>query len=421
MIKQIIIGICILHILSGDIFANGGPANEAATKKLREVKLEFTPDVQVLEENLNFVLKNDSVMVQVVYTLKNKVNKKQEISYAFPIDVINNSEFINVPELPENMRITCNDSLLRHYKISESIDFKNPADYTQRTWYVSGFILKAQETVNLAVSYCIRAGYSDMENGKSYIPEFSPREFIWDFEPAQYWGNGTVDQMLITVDAQSIIDKKGSASFKGIKFEQKGAIYTMQAKNFDFRNASVLEVKYTYEEYLQNVSLLRSTMAIADSVNVSASSQLKGNYTAGNIVDNNFTTAWMEGSTGFGKNDFVEIVFKKPCQFNAIAVIPGYPKSEDVYNSNNRIKELVIVAYYADDDSTQQILSFPDKYLRDFPARVDITKSLIQLSSYPSNNQYIKKIRFIIKSVNKGTRYDDTGISEILFFNLVAG
>lgn len=421
MMKLMIAGICILHILSCTIFANGGPANAAATKKLSEVKLEFTPDVQVMEENLNFVLKNDSVMVQVVYTLKNTVTKKQEITYAFPIDAFYGI-FTDVPELPENMRVTCNDSLLRHYKISETIDLKNnQEDYTRRTWYVSGFTIKAYETVNLAVSYCIRAGYSDMENGKSYIPEFGPRKFFWDFEPAQHWGNGTVDQMLITVDAQSIIDKKGSVSFNGMKFGQKGTIYTMQAKSFDFRNASVLEVKYKYDEYLQNVSLLRSTMAVADSVSVSASSQLKGNYAAENIVDYNFTTAWMEGSTGFGQNDFVEIVFKKPCHFNAIAIIPGYTKSEEIYKSNNRIKELEIVAYYADDDSTQQILSFPDGYLRDFPARVDITKSFMILSSYPPENQYIKKIRFIIKSIYKGTRDNDTGISEILFFNLAVG
>ncbi|MBN2771321.1 MAG: hypothetical protein JXR90_11555 [Spirochaetes bacterium] len=153
-----------------------------------------------------------------------------------------------------------------------------------------------------------------------------------------------------------------------------------------------------------------------------ASSSLKG-YTAKNLTDGLFTTAWVEGVEGPGINEYAEFTFKKKVTLHQIGIIAGYNKSKEIYYNNNRVEEIDLYingeffktvslpdGYAAYNDPSDQNLSYEERsYLlfRDY--------SCYHIISLSNDNIAVKNVRMVIKKVYKGEKYDDTCISEVLF------
>jgi hypothetical protein len=108
---------------------------------------------------------------------------------------------------------------------------------------------------------------------------------------------------------------------------------------------------------------------------------------------------WVEGEEGSGIGAFIEIEFNGA--WDGFAILNGYvdPHKMKLFKENNRVKTMTVI----DVDNKKQF----DVDFEDYVYYKNI------IFSKPTT----KHIKFIIKDVYKGTKYDDTCISAIRVFN----
>jgi len=147
----------------------------------------------------------------------------------------------------------------------------------------------------------------------------------------------------------------------------------------------------------------------------SSSSVLKpsknNTYAASNLNDLNYKTAWIEGVPGYGIGQTIVYTFppENP-RINKIIIINGYIKSKTAWEENSRVKRLKMYI----DDKPYAILNLAD-------SRQEQIFS-VKLIGNSDRKDYEKlklkpkwRMKFEILEVYKGTKFDDTAISEIYF------
>lgn len=151
-------------------------------------------------------------------------------------------------------------------------------------------------------------------------------------------------------------------------------------------------------------------------VNIKSSTVLKG-YPVLNLLDKKIETAWVEGTPGNGIDEWVSIELSTkfesrycPNVITCFGITPGYLKSDKTWEENNLIKTaLLIVKNDGYDDKGRFVASY---YI--FRLNFEEYKGIqiFDLTDYPvlSTNQ---KIWLFIEDVIKGTKYNDTCISEL--------
>ncbi len=117
-------------------------------------------------------------------------------------------------------------------------------------------------------------------------------------------------------------------------------------------------------------------------------------YDIDNIFDDDDNTAWVEGAEGDGIREWIQFDFYKEYKVARIDIISGYSKSRSIFKTNNRIKNLEILL---SDGSTLNL---------DLKDTMD--RQQIEIEPHVT-----KSIKFIIKDVYKGSKYEDTCISEM--------
>lgn len=143
-----------------------------------------------------------------------------------------------------------------------------------------------------------------------------------------------------------------------------------------------------------------------------ASSELiGGKYSANNIHDLNYKTAWVEGVAGQGIGEKITYDFppENP-RITKIIIVNGYVKSPKAWTENSRVKKLKM---YVDgkpfallelaDSKQEQSFSFT-------PLGVADRKDYDKLRTLPRWT-----ITFEIMEVYPGSKYEDTAITEIYF------
>lgn len=145
---------------------------------------------------------------------------------------------------------------------------------------------------------------------------------------------------------------------------------------------------------------------------IASSSIFKGKseYSTGNVIDHNEKTAWVEGKEGDGIGEWISFTFRKPLDIEELRIINGYTKSEAVYSANNRVKRFKI-----------EVITDDDKMISDTFDMKDLTfKETIEqcgqriIKNQSENKVVIKKITLTILDVFKGSKYEDTCISEFI-------
>ncbi len=116
---------------------------------------------------------------------------------------------------------------------------------------------------------------------------------------------------------------------------------------------------------------------------------------AGNAVDGNRTSAWIEGRDGQGIGEEITLVFNGFYYVKGIHIHNGFQKSEDLYYKNSRPEYIRI---YCSDGINQTVRL--DDFMEMQTIEFDEPILCNQLSIY-------------IESVYPGSKYEDTAISEI--------
>lgn len=147
-------------------------------------------------------------------------------------------------------------------------------------------------------------------------------------------------------------------------------------------------------EELKKWNLLQPLESEATSVLQSKSGK---SYDAINLLDGDETTTWQEGEKGDGIGATLTFRFPEKSKLCGISVVNGNGTNEEKYQSNNRVKEIMVivgnqkVSYTLEDHMGIQYIAIQEE----IPC---------------------EEISIQINSVYQGTKYDDTSLSELNFF-----
>jgi len=130
---------------------------------------------------------------------------------------------------------------------------------------------------------------------------------------------------------------------------------------------------------------------------VKASSTLEG-YPATYVLDNDKSTAWVEGLVGDGSGESIVFEHHKPQKVSKIVLLNGYHKTADLYKANNRVKDMDIIF------SNGQVIHYSCADAR-LPIEIEFEA--------PIETDHIE---IVIRSVYLGAIYDDTAITGIEFY-----
>ena len=115
-------------------------------------------------------------------------------------------------------------------------------------------------------------------------------------------------------------------------------------------------------------------------------------------LDGNLKTCWAEGVPGLGIGEKVRIDFKTNCKVNGLNIWTGYQKSEDLFYKNSRPIAIRVMG----SDGSSEVYQIEDKMGKQ---RVDFKQPILG-----------DKVSIVIEKVAKGSKFEDTCITEIDFF-----
>mgnify|MGYP004462833479 CR=1 FL=1 len=126
-----------------------------------------------------------------------------------------------------------------------------------------------------------------------------------------------------------------------------------------------------------------------------------GTYVASNLSDGDWSTAWVEGSSGSGAGQSVTMsrASGSKASVSCLELVAGYGKSTDIYYKNARPKQVSLIA---DSGEVVAQVTLADSY------------RVVQSISFPAVST--SSITLRIDSVYEGNKYDDCAISEMRCF-----
>lgn len=170
-----------------------------------------------------------------------------------------------------------------------------------------------------------------------------------------------------------------------------------------------------YENYWDVIKMGCSWYCGGGLDTLSASSALKSykeiTYSAKNIHDLSYKTAWVEGVSGQGIGEtFTFHIPPENPRITEIIVVNGYVKSEKIWRANARVKKLKMYI----NDRPFAILNLKDtrkeQHFKFKPLGYGD-----QLSREKLKKQNWWRMKFEILEVYEGDKYEDTAITEIYF------
>ena len=148
-----------------------------------------------------------------------------------------------------------------------------------------------------------------------------------------------------------------------------------------------------------------------ESVETSSSLPKQGavSYAASNIHDFTYRTVWAEGAKGYGIGEYITYTFKEEApRITNILVANGYVKNQTAWEENSRVKTMDV---FINDKP------FATLHLKDERSEQRFEFDPIGIGPHSGKAREGKtwKLRLVITDVYKGTKYDDTVISELYF------
>ncbi|MCL6592306.1 MAG: hypothetical protein K6U80_20475 [Firmicutes bacterium] len=203
----------------------------------------------------------------------------------------------------------------------------------------------------------------------------------------------------------------------------KNSIIDLKPNNNVFFNDFIREDINTLNNYHERWSTLHPLKNLNKyNFTTIASSILGSSYKSTNLCDAKAETAWVPKSKG-GIGEWVKITINAesalseytstPFSIFKIGILPGYAKSQKTWSENNRVKKLLVIIH-----SPQ--LSAPEE--NEWVAfRLNLLDEIkVQVFNIPDDkigynfNGMKKEIWIKIEEIYKGTKYDDTCISEFI-------
>lgn len=451
--------------------ANGGgvwvqsPVYSVGNPVFRDIQ-----EVSILSERLYIKLGHSHTDIKVKYILWNHSGKDfKDIDYAFPVDFVNGDydqydgpqggwthkpvnyvEFIadgktlsytTGPEILLNKRNDGNDEEYRE------AGWGYAGSSVYRKWFYTKFSIPGQTFMTLEVNYSVDSPSHGDGDAPYEFDEGVYNRLNYDFSPASHWGDGIIRDFYVQLDASELelaglntsiraieldsedyVWDKDTIWVSGLQFEGNGPVYTCRMRNFDLAKSKPLCIGYYHPSSFY--SLLEGYVP-HNAYRMKVSSEQK-NYPATNLTDMNLATAWVPANKG-GIGDWVEFDIKeKDSQERVVSLlfVNGYHKNQTSYEQNNRVKKLMVTLTYAEEYTDTLFFTLPDAAYQPLNLTTLTYQSTDVYDEYYeyyqpetlvadlflTDNPAKSIIRLTILDVYKGTKYDDTCISEIFLY-----
>lgn len=430
--------------------ANGGPiGNGGFINGSNTIKL-ITEDKFTLEsEDLFFHIQDDYINVTAIYLIKNLSDQKL-IKYGFAVDYRDNphgGKYSWEPDYIAGFRMFSNETELKfNIQDEENVridsiyynkyDVMTEFDTISRKWYISELNFENLETKQLIIKYRVKTSFADWpiltEYGEDYgsLP-FSDRKFSYYLKPSGFWGNGNAGKFRLTISFDNIekykkVDIRG---IKGFKKERRG--YVFECNDYSLLDNDYIKIDYNYYEWENAFNLRR--FANSKLVKEYKFSSEHPKYPASNLFDNNRNTAYVPLNKG-ENNDWIEIVFKENVVLFGVAIINGFAINNEIYLNNNIVtrlkltltsttnsgndpvtivREVQLSRKDVSNDFSTYFIGIEDLLMGELYGDVDTSDNISdQMSSMSS-------LKIEILETDKGSKYDDTCISEFLFYGTI--
>lgn len=439
------------------LFANGGVTVYSWTKGSANPVFRNIEEVSIISEKMEVKIEKGRSIVSVQYLLRNNSDKDfTKADYAFPVDYFEGVE----ESLPGGTRSVAgwNESYIKDVSFGQNqkelpwlssdtiVTLKDEyfAGYSQghtlnRRWFYTQIDLPKHAITTLEVKYSIK-NYGSMDG---YSPDFFwemddriAYRFSYDFSPAKHWHDGTVGYFSMKIDASNLNlnldDDYFDSEMLTLNYPLKDLgnnIYTFEADNFDLNTAQAIDFIYTVKTY-DFVDILQRKYIPVDQYSLSASSNMS-KYPVTHLNDLNLETAWVAKD---GEGAWIDIVFADTIKMvgeytdglSAIVIANGYHKNEKTYEENSTIKRLELIINQDDKNNEGESFDEPATIYLDLerkPYQKIYLKDLFDSKKVDVHDFFddpidwrhgIKRIRLKILEVDKGSKYDDLCVSEIL-------
>lgn len=414
---------CLL-LLCTTVFANGGPSDGTDLWGSGNVGLARKATTRIVREDLRVSIYDQQADVFVKYRFSHDA-EPQNIVIQFPVDYEESSDFAFGDSAPiGEVVVSMNDHQIPVGRIEEvasarTIKAQDYESTLKRKWYEFEVPFVPGTRNELMVEYSIAVSYGDWETNKDFFGSMSPRTFNYTFAPAMYWGDGVIDTLSVAVDASALVSAGATIEkVEPFTFSTAGGIYTYEAIGFKPGQSPDLLFQYDLSRPQFSQILRANRIDPSQVTSVTASSTLKGSYSPRNVLDDDFSTAWVEGAPDDGVGEWIELTFDELDGLAYIGIVNGYAKSKELYYANARIKRAKVAIHYRYENGEQQVSEY-EHDCKDIPwSEYDYDTFISMVTTLEECGEgYIgrpvSRIRITVMDVYPGTKYDDLCISEV--------
>ena len=424
----------LLHSSAGYLFANGGGYHYGVkfTGSIAPFTAVGTENVQILDEKLDIILGEKLAKVSVLYKMKNVTDKRVKVKFGFPVeDVINswdvfegNSSRVAEPAYTKDYLVTMNGKVLENGFMVEPFGagkkpklkpFKGSEILKDiKGWQVSEMTINKGETITLHITY-----YSQYDEESASISDDvrnSAQVFKYRLSTGAVW-HGPIKQGRVTMSFVKTLDPKGVRIVKPVnRFKKIGEKYVWDFKDLEPTLADDItfqakpeESEYGYygddKRVLAYVKLNQKWFIKHTIYSIKASSTLADqgdhSYKADNMKEP-WEGIWSEGARGSGVGESLFLTLDKPTRLAALSLINGYNDDASLFKKNNRIKSVELLI----NGKVKELITLAD---------------IVDEKRYFLNYEKpVKTLKLTIKSVYKGTKYDDTCLSFVGLLERIA-
>lgn len=383
----------------------------------------YNNDIRMKNERIDIYLYRNYYSVEVNYTFVN-TGKKQDIIMGFP----NIETEYGIYEKPitdfvaydgnKKMRIFKKDADESFYKVKKYVDLF-PSDAENRDLLLKNYDVFFE---------CFETTFDEGETKhivNKYTQEYFirynayDRYFAYILKSGAFW-KGDIEN----IDVYIHLDRIPESERKDLTIydvyecfdssdEADKPIETMTTwkikpeDTYEFKR-DLIEMHFEDVEPDFNIEVTFPMPIIS---RLSASSVLESKndrYSPLNLLDNDPKTAWVEGVKGDGIGEDLTIYISDSAgrwtarSVHKLGIVSGYAKSKDIFYKNNRPKKIKLTVYPYNSS----------KYSMEHILKDSMEMQYIELKEKTLTSD----IKIEILSVYKGSKYDDTCISDVIAY-----
>ena len=195
----------------------------------------------------------------------------------------------------------------------------------------------------------------------------------------------------------------------------------------DIRNADYILDKNELNDFISKQRELYDSNFFVwqdDSIKIDASSYLDAEkYKPSNVSDNKVETVWAENAKGYGYKEWIKFKVKpsRNYEIQYIAFYPGHGGSIDLFKKNNRLKSVVVKIYNSSGKGVNDVVGNHVYLFKNFSFSDEAKYHVFSIGDVYTVGEKNKEqeITVYIENVYRGSKYDDTCISEISLMGMI--